>query len=491
MTLLFPDLPGYSGVNRPLRFEGSLQDLEVIGEIPADLAGTFFRAGADPQYPPLAPPILFDGDGIVSAFTFADGHVDFAIRYVQTARFMAEREARRALFGLYRNPFTDDPSVAGMSRAVANTNVVFHAGKLLALKEDGLPHALDPYTLETLGPWDFGGGLTAQTFTAHPKIDPVTGELVGYAYSARGEATNDIALYVADAVGRVTNEIWFEPPAEAPYSAMIHDFGVTPNYAILPLIPLSGDLERMKGGGLRFQWEPHADIFFGVVPRNGRADEVRWFRAPNGFPGHIANAFEQDGKIILDLDIIDGNPMWFFPDGNGHVANPATLSGAIKRFTFDLSAAGDRVEGETLAPVQNLFTHCDDRFTTQPYRHVFGTLSDRSQPYDTERAGPITGAHQNGWRHVDLRTGAVQTWFPGLTATVQEPVFAPRSINAAEGDGYLVGLINQLAARRTEVVILDALNIAAGPVATVLMPMLLRSGFHGNWVPEYDLPPRK
>ena len=156
MTTPFPRTPTFMTIDEPFRFEGQLFDLEVEGEIPSELAGTFYRVGPDQQFPPkMGDANPFNGDGIVTAFRFKDGHVDMQHRYVRTHRFVAERAARRGLFGDYRNPFTDDPSVQGIERTVSNTNVVPHAGHLLALKEDGRPYAMDPQTLDTRQLWDW------------------------------------------------------------------------------------------------------------------------------------------------------------------------------------------------------------------------------------------------------------------------------------------------------------------------------------------------
>src|SRR5690606_9032689 len=183
----FPDAPGTFGsggsaggsVNRA---EIDLHDCEVEGDLPRDLDGVFYRVGPDPQYPKdpkYARDIVFDGEGHVSMFRIKDGHVDYKTRYARTQRWKAQHEARRSLFGMYRNPLTDDPSVAGLSRGTANTQLFLHHGKLLVFKEDSPPVYMDPLTLETLDDYyTFGGKLQSQTHTAHPKIDPLTGEYI-------------------------------------------------------------------------------------------------------------------------------------------------------------------------------------------------------------------------------------------------------------------------------------------------------------------------
>ena len=158
MSVRFPDEPGFQGRFAPVRLEGDIRGVEVTqGEIPASLRGTFYRVGADPAWPPFVDrDFYFNADGMVAMFRFENGYCDFRSRYVRTPRFEAERAARRSLFGAYRNPFTDDPSVAGLSRGLANTNVYWHGGRLLASKEDSAPVQIDPDTLDTVGEFSLG-----------------------------------------------------------------------------------------------------------------------------------------------------------------------------------------------------------------------------------------------------------------------------------------------------------------------------------------------
>ena len=146
----FPQTPFFQGPLKPVRFEGDVLDVETSGTIPPEINGTFYRVQPDPQFPPIyEEDVNFSGDGSVSAFSFHAGRASFRQRYVRTDRFLAERAARRALFGKYRNPHTDNEMVKGVIRTVSNTNVYFWRGTLLASKEDGPPFAMDPATLET------------------------------------------------------------------------------------------------------------------------------------------------------------------------------------------------------------------------------------------------------------------------------------------------------------------------------------------------------
>lgn len=279
----FPDTPVFRGMHRPSRFEGDVFDLEVTGTIPADIDGTFFRVQPDHRFPPVyEDDIHFNGDGSVTAVRIRGGHADLRQRYVRTDRWTAETEARRALFGRYRNPFTDHESVRGVVHTASNTNVTFWRGMLLASKEDGPPFALDPVTLETIGRYDFEGQILAPTFTAHPKFDPETGEMLCFAYEAGGDGSDssrDVVTWTFDADGRKTEELWFQ----APYAGMIHDCGVSKNYFVLVLTPLIMSQDRLEQGGNKFAWDPKEDQCYGLVPRRGgKPEDVIWFRADNG-----------------------------------------------------------------------------------------------------------------------------------------------------------------------------------------------------------------
>jgi carotenoid cleavage dioxygenase len=148
----YPKTPGFTGTLRPLRFEGDIHDLEIDGEVPPQLNGTYHRVHPDQQYAPVfETDQFFNGDGMVALFHFENGRIHFKQRFAQTDKWKLEREARRALFGAYRNPLTDHESVKGRIRGTANTNVLVHAGKLFAMKEDSPALLMDPMTLETYG----------------------------------------------------------------------------------------------------------------------------------------------------------------------------------------------------------------------------------------------------------------------------------------------------------------------------------------------------
>ncbi|MEN4980895.1 carotenoid oxygenase family protein [Erwinia billingiae] len=484
MSKPFPNIPEFTGLYKPSRVECEIYDLEIEGDLPAEINGIFYQVSPDSYYPPMAGrDIFFNGDGLVSAFHFDKGHVRLRRRYVHTDRLMAQRREGRSLNGVYRNVYTND-QLAADNNTTANTTVLFHGGVLLSMKEDALPYALDPLTLETRGIYDFGGQVKSATFTAHPKVDPDNGDLLCFAYEAKGDGSPDIAYFEIDQHGKLKNEIWIK----APYAAMIHDFAVTEKHVIFPLIPLTVDVERMKHGGQHFQWQPDLPQLFGVLPRNGSAENVRWFEGPaNGFQGHTLNAFEEDGKIYVDMPVTDGNVFYFFPQADGSVPPGESLISRMKRWIFDLSSTSNYVEPLPLTDFPCEFPRCDERYTGKRYRHGFVLAFDPSLPFDNS-LGARPFQFFNQLAHIDVESGDCDVWFPGDAQCFQEPIFVPRSKDSAEGDGYVIALLNHLHGDNTELVVLDSLQMSAGPLARIKIPFRMRMSLHGNWTPAESLP---
>ena len=459
----FPDLPMFAGVNAPSRIEADLGALEVEGVVPAEIDGAFYRVAADHQFPPrFANDVPFNADGMVSMFRFRDGNVSLRSRYVQTDRWKAERAAGRALFGRYRNKWTDDATVAGMNRNLANTNVILHAGVLLALREDSPPVAMDPVTLETIGNWDFYGTLPGPTCTAHCKIDPETGYLVGFGFAAKGDFSRDVVYFEINPEGRIVHQAWFE----LPYYEMQHDFGVTRDYVAFPVIPIKGvGDEGLKAGHPHYAWDPAEESFMAVLPRLGRGEDIRWFRNPNQFASHVMNAFNDETKVHLDLCRSSINLFPFFHE-IGQPWSPVGMDVKLTRWTADMASNSDTFESTTLSDFLGEFPRNDDRYQTRPYRHgwmmgFFGT--------------------RNSLGHVDLETGKTEVWESPPERPVQEPCFIPRAPGAPEGDGWIVQAATDSTSMLTLLNLFEATEIAKGPIAMVKLPFRMKPAYHGSW----------
>jgi len=490
MTVSFRSDPFHSGFNAPLRFEADIHDCEVEGRIPEELDGSFYRTCIDRRYPQrLANDIPYNADGMIDLFRFHNGHVDFRTRYIRTPRYVAERAARRALFGVYRNRYTNDPSVANVSMNTGNTTPVVHAGKLYCLKESSPPMLLDPHSLRTFGEYDFEGRLEAQTFTAHPKIDPVSGEMIGFAYEAMGDATDDLALQFFDPDGRLKREVWLK----APLASMMHDFAITQQHVILPTTAMVTSLERLEQGLNHWAYDRNVPAWVGILPRDGEAKDIRWFKGPHdrAMLIHATNARTEGNKVILDAPVARGNFNPQFPNLDGSAFDDEARRNTIRRWTFDLSKSGDDAwQEEILFPEikPTSFSRMDDRYLTLPFRHSYTLLADPTLPFDESRGGNLRGRINNVWYRLDHHSLRVDRFFAGETHGLHEPQFVPRRHDAPEGDGYLIGVANDYAESKSELLIADAQNLAEGPIARVKLPFRLHMQVHGWWASSRDLP---
>lgn len=480
----FPDTPTFTGLNQPCRIEGQINDLEYDGQLPAGLRGTFYRSGPDPCFAPLlGDDININGDGMVTMFRFGDEFVNFGSRYVRTEKYLLERAAHRALFGMYRNPYTNDPSVTGRDATTANTNAFFHAGRLFALKEDGLPHELDPHSLETLGRHNFDGRLQSLTCTAHPKLDPATGELLSHGYEARGLATRDISLQFISPQGALVREEFLQ----APYPSFMHDWAATAQHVIFPVTPTTADEARMRRGGAHWMFQSDLDAFFGILRRDAPVRDIRWFRVPNCSLGHVLNAFNDRDEVYVDIHVSERNQFPFIENSDGSAFDRDKAVPRLTRFKFNLADPADRFTAEVLYSDFMEMPIVDARYALHPYRRGFAAILDRSRPLNT--MGTI-GFGWNTLASLDLATRGIKRFYVGDNNTTGEPCFVPRSPGAAEGDGYLIAALTCYDhAPHTRIIVLDTQAIEQGPIATIYMPLCLRGAVHGNWVPESMLSP--
>ncbi len=455
--------PYLTGNFAPVRSESDYLDVKIRGIIPKDLRGSYYRNGPNPQFEPRDPNHhWFAGDGMIHAFHVEDGKVSYRNRYVHTNKYVLEHKAGRSLFGTFGNPMTSDPSVAGQDSGVGNTNIVWHAGKLLALEEGHNPFEMDPVTLESRGYVDYAGN--AMRFTAHPKMDPETGEMVFFGYSAGGGFFNDDVAYgVVDKTGKVTRLDMFK----APYSSMIHDFFVTRNYVAFPVLPLTGSLPRVMGGGPAFAWEPEKGSHIGVMRRDGDVSSIRWFTTDPCYVFHPMNIWENGDKIYADVMQYANAPL--FPNVDGSPGKPA--GARLVRWTFDLADNTNTIKQEKLDDMTGEFPRLDERFAGLPYRHgYYAASSTNSEKILFDSIA-----------HIDHRTGkrAVHTFAPGDAPG--EPVFVPRTADAPEGDGFLVATVYRGNTDTSDFVVFDAQDVAKGPIGVAELPRRVPFGFHGNW----------
>ena len=491
----FPQSIHFTGTNMPRRIEMSVRNLEVEGEIPAEIDGAFFRAVPDNAHAPMyEDDIALNADGMISRFHFEKGAVDFDIRYVETERYKAEREARRALFGRYRNPFTDHESVAGMDRTLANTTPLWHAGRLFMTKEDGRAYEINPHTLETAGKWDYYGALKSETFTAHPRIDPESGELFFFGYEAGGLCSLDVAYCIADAEANLTSEQWFEQP----YCSTIHDFVITGKYAIFPIFPTTADLERMKAGGAHWAHQQDLESWVGIMPRYGKVEEMKWIKGPVGVSCfHEVNAYDADngsgGDLVhIDLCLTDTNAFPFMREAGGIERPQQEIQGALTRWTIDMAKDDPEIEARELGPPGDL-PRLADADQGRSYNRAWYLSMNPEAKGPPLMGGPV-GANFNALLRIEPGNGRVSMMEVPPGAGISEPAHVPSSEDGH--GGWLLSVVDvpngppgQAAPHdySSELWIVAADEVEKGPVAKVKTGLALRSQVHGSWVSRAKL----
>ena len=468
------DHPYRSGAWTPNVREWDADDLEVEGELPDDLDGVYLRNTENPVHPSIGMYHPFDGDGVLHQIRFRDGHAAYRNRFVRTDGFLAEQAAGRPLWtGLMAAPEAsereDGWGARGRMKDASSTDVVVHGGKALTtFYQCGDVYQLDAATLADEGKAPWTAAFPSPTgVSAHTKLDERTGELLVFGY---GKEAPYLHYGVVDPAGELVHAI--DVPLPGP--RLPHDMAFTEHYAIFNDLPLYWAPELLAQGVHVPTWYPDQPSRFGIVPRRGSTDDVRWFEAAPTYVLHWINAYEDGDEVVLD---------GFFQ----HDPSPAKVPGADRmatayryldlerlqarphRWRFDL-ATGETKE-EPLSDRIMEFGMINGRHAGRPYRYS----------YD------MTGAP--GWflfdglvKH-DLVTGAEQRYDFGPGVFASETPFAPRPDASAEDDGYLVTFTTDLVEDRSECLVFDAADITVGPIARVRLPERICSGTHACWAP--------
>lgn len=474
----------------PMRFEATVEECIVSqGEIPKDLAGGFYRVGPTwkrPSKQGTSP--LLNFDGMVQAITFENGRADFRNRWVRTPKYLLEEKHQRAMFAWSDCEFHDwrdfgygdverDPYNRHTPQGVNNVNVFPFAGQMLVSGEQGgPPMAIDPITLETRGIVDWSPSISAGlhepvtygdcAFTAHPKWDPDTGVLYGWTYR---DVTPYVTLHTVYPDGRVdSRELW-----DAPYNTVAHDIWLTTEWIVMPFQPFIVSKERIAKGLSAFGWDSDLSIVLALIPRYDSEAEIRWIKTdlPPQFVLHTMQANVKDGKLTLDAPIFNRPPFPFEQDfaDNVDFAVLDTAASTLGRWTVDLSTGA--TTSERLSDRPSEFPKVDERFYGKGYR--WGC-----------QIGGVVGTPMNSLVVTDMETLAEQVYqIPSAElAAVLEPSFAPRAVDAPEGDGYVILPVSYWADKRGEYIIFDTDDISKGPIATIDLPFAFGWTPHGHWM---------
>lgn len=441
------EIPFLKGIHTPLPAEYTLADLSVTGTIPAELDGRYVRIGPNPFGEATKGHHWFIGDGMVHGVRLKAGRAEwYRNRYIRSRDL--EGKGGPAAVGGPRRGFGD----------TVNTNVLDIGGKIMALVEaSSFPVELDA-DLESVAYSDFGGGLTG-SFTAHPHQCPTTGEFHAICYD--GPAPDTIRHVALSREGKVLRET----EIAVQHGPSIHDCALTEHYVVILDLPVTFSMTALVAGHkFPYRWNRYHQARVGLLPRNGRGDQVTWHPVDPCYVFHVGNSFEDGkGQVIIDLCAYET----IF---DGEMAGPYGKSLGFERWTVD--GRGGKVERVTIDPAGQEFPRPDERYFAKPYRYqwAMGLPADG----DLEFVAPMPL-----YRH-DLATGGrVQRDF-GAGRIPGEFVFVPRSPDAPEGDGWVMGYVINRVEGSTTLEILEALSLDT--VATVHIPHLIPPGFHGNWI---------
>jgi len=440
---------------------------EIVGRVPANLRGHFVRNGPNQMFEPVGKYHTFDGDGMLHGIEFLADRVVYRNRWVRSRGLMAEIALGRAVYpGLSDVMNFPEPSLVGAAGPVknrANTHIIRHAGKLLALWEQGLPTEVTP-ALDTVGEWDFGGKLTG-AMTAHPRVDPRTGELFFFSYNLFPPY---LTYYVADATGALVHRVDLDMPA----AVMMHDFVITETHAVFMDSPVVFDMKALGTSEPMVAWRPENGTRLGVLPRRGGPDEIRWFEVEPSHIQHFWNAWADGDRIELAGCRYEKVDFGLQSDDADAETGVVTIGSRPAKYWIDLSRGAAGWE-----PIDDMLGE-------------FGRVNDDRTGLRTEclympaftRPGALAGEFDTIVKY-DLRTDTRTTWYAGDQVHVGEAVFAPDPAGTAEDDGSILNLSHDSGRNRSEVLIFDARDIAAGPVARVQLPQRAPLGFHANWFP--------
>jgi len=455
--------PYLAGNFAPIGEEISADSLKVIGQLPPDLSGMFVRNGPNPQFPPIGYYHWFDGDGMLHGVRINNGKASYLNRYVRTKSFEIEREAGKAIWtGLMMPPQTENPY--GPSKNTANTALVWHAGKFLALWEGGAPHAIELPNLKTFGLDNYDGKLVS-AFTAHPKVDAVTGEMMFFGYSLFTPP------YVQYSVVSPQGELLQTRPIDIPIGVMMHDFAITENYTIFMDLPITFSVERMKTGQPGFMFEKELPSRFGIIPRHGDASQIRWFESPACYVFHTLNAYEEGEEVVLIACRMSSTNVLVSQAEN---RDPEGDIPRLHRWRFNLKTG--TVHEEMLDDVPGEFPRVNEQKLGRKTRYGYIAKSAKS-------VLPLF----DGLIKYDFVSGKSETHEFGEGRYGGEAVFVPRPGGSEEDDGWLVTFVHDENSLNSELVVVNAQDMNNEPVARVMIPQKVPYGFHGIWVSEEQL----
>lgn len=433
-----------NGVFPPVSEEVTVTELTVDGSIPTDLNGFYYRNG--PNNWQGAKKHFFQGDGMIHGLQLENGKANwYRNRYVQTPF-------------LYKKP-NNFKTVINPAANQSNVSLVHHAGKLLSLGEAGLPYIIRPTDLSTVGPFSFNDKLKG-AMTAHPKVDPVSGEMFFFGYNA---VRPYLTYYRVDTTGELVQKEEIETTS----AALMHDFAITENFVIFMQFPIVFSWWAMlTGNHIPFKWRDSAPSRIGVMPKTGNSASMQWFDVDPAFAFHVMNAYEEGETVILDVARYER--LWV--KNSSDFDYPAHLS----RYTLDRETGRSSVRklNETRMEFPQINRKFAGRLNRFGYSLAIGMVGEGKDMHETV----------SGVMKYDLQTGETQKLETGGQYLPAEPFFVPAANATNEDDGYLLTFVYDANKDSTSLWIIDAHQIT-NVLAKVHLQARVPQGFHGLWLP--------
>ena len=470
------DNPYLHNVYAPTTDEIAADELEVIGELPEDLFGAYYRNGPNTVHKPTGLHHPFDGDGMIHAVYFRDGKASYRNSYIHTAGYMLEKEAGRAIWPGVMGTF--DFSLPGFPiKDTCNTDVTLYAGQLMPTwYHSGVPYKMDPLTLENLGEYNLPG-RTRRNMSAHNHVDWNTGEMLFMDYC-------DEEPFMTYGVGNPDGTLHMEIPIDLPGPRRPHDLGFTTNYTILHDLPLFHDANLLRRQG-KMVLDFHRDIpaRFGIIPRYGDSGDIRWFDCEPCFILHVSNCWEDGDWIVMD-GCRASDPLRE-PAGGGELAHMLVYMRNETnnyRWRFNLKT-GEVREGD----IDDLNTEFNK--TNQLFHGVQTKYAYHQRiPLLHEKCGHTLAF--TALVKYNNETGEYDKWDYGEGVFGSEAPFAPvkgATRDNDEDDGYVITLVTDSNTWKSEALVFNARDITVGPIARVQIPHRVPAGFHGWWGRGEDL----
>ena len=436
----------------PVADERTTYNLPVEGAIPEHLTGRYLRNGPNPTTVPAGRYHWFAGDGMVHGVQLRAGRATwYRNRWVRTERLAKELGVPAPSGAPEVNSFNP-----------ANTHIISHAGHNLACCEVGLPHELTP-ELETIGRYNFGGRL-ASPMTGHPKIDPVTGELIFIGYSPTPPY---LRYHQVDPRGVLvrSEDIDVKGPTQ------MHDFAITAKYVIFFDLPVTLDPSLIGVQLMPYRWQPGYGARVGVMPRSGGNSDVRWFEVAPCYVYHALNAYEDGDCVVIDVSRYPEAFNISRPGGgDAYALDPSTLD------QWRINLATGQVTETRIDDRPVDFPRVDERRVGRPYRYGYGVELTRGHHGRAIEFGNLL--------KYDRQRGTTEVHDFGSGRMAGEGVFVPAGPKAVEDEGWVLSLVYDPERDRSDLVILNAADFAGEPAARIHLPWRVPPGFHGSWIAD-------